>query len=146
MIRLATSADLAAMADVTMRSKAHWGYSQAFLDACRDELSATEDDLGPNLAVWDDGAIRGVAHVTIGADVAELELLFVDPVAMGRGIGAALFDWACARARACHSTRLGLDADPFAEPFYLRKGMQRVGDAPSATWPDRMLPRMEIAL
>lgn len=146
MIRPATPTDLAAMADVTMRSKAHWGYSTAFLDACRDELTPTEADLGPGLAVWDDGRIGGVALVRVPGEAAELFSLFIAPEAMGRGVGSALFDWACDHARQRGARSIGLDADPFAEGFYLRKGMQRVGEVPSETWPDRMLPRMELAL
>lgn len=146
MIRLATEADLPEMAEVTMRSKAHWGYDDAFLEACREELTPTRADLGPGLAVWDDGQIGGVALVKDTGETAELYALFIAPEAMGRGVGAALFDWCCDHARRLGATRIALDADPFAEGFYLRKGMQRVGEVPSQTWPDRMLPRLELAL
>lgn len=146
MIREARAEDLSAMADVTMRAKAYWGYSQAFLDACREELTPTEADLGPGLVVWDDGAVRGVALVKDARPIAELFALFIAPEAMGQGIGSSLLNWACDYARSLGANRIGLDADPFAESFYLRNGMQRVGEVPSETWPDRLLPRMERAL
>lgn len=146
MIREATAADLPALGDVAMRSKAHWGYSDAFLDACREELSPTEADLGPGLATWDDGTPRAVAHLVPDGAEAELYLLFVAPEAMGQGIGRALFRWAAETARAQGATRLALDADPCAQAFYERMGCRKVADVPSATWPDRLLPRMTLEL
>lgn len=146
MIRPANQTDLSEMADVTMRSKAHWGYDPAFLAACREELTPTVGDLGPGLAVWDEGRIGGVAWVKDTGATAELHALFIAPEAMGRGIGATLFDWCCTYACGLGADLIGLDADPFAEGFYLRKGMQRVGEVASLTWPDRMLPRMELVL
>ena len=146
MIRQATTLDLPDMARVTMAAKAHWGYSQAFLDACRDELSPKPADLGPGLVVWDEGGIRGVAHVIQDGDEAHLWLLFIPPDAMGRGIGKALFRWACDHARSQGATRLTLDADPYATEFYRRMGMTQTGEVPSATWPGRMLPLMALKL
>ena len=145
-IRQARAEDLATLGDIAMRSKAHWGYDEDFLDACREELSPTESDLGPGLMTWEDESPRAVAHLVMAGDLAELHLLFVAPEAMGRGIGRDLFGWACDHARAEGATRLGLDADPFATPFYEKMGCVQVGEVPSATWPDRMLPRMEYKL
>ncbi|MBV7407622.1 GNAT family N-acetyltransferase [Maritimibacter sp. DP1N21-5] len=146
MIRLATLDDLPAMANVTMAAKAHWGYDRVFLEACRDELSPKPADLGPGLALWEDEGVQGVVHVVIPGDEAHIFLLFVHPVAMGRGIGRALFDWALATARGGGASRLTLDADPYAEGFYRHLGMTRIGEVPSATWPNRMLPLMAIDL
>ena len=146
MIRPARAEDLLAIADATMRSKAHWGYSEAFLEACREELTATEADPGPGLMTWDDGSPRAVAHVIPGQPEAELYRLFIAPEAMGQGVGAALFRWAADYARATGAIRLGLDADPYATPFYEKMGCVQVGEVPSQTWPDRMLPRMELIL
>ncbi|EAQ14484.1 MULTISPECIES: GNAT family N-acetyltransferase [Maritimibacter] len=146
MIRPARPDDLATLGDVAMRSKAHWGYDADFLEACREELSPTAADLGPGLMTWEDEAPRAVAHVVMAGGVAELYLLFVAPEAMGQGIGRDLFGWACDYARGEGAERLGLDADPYATPFYEKMGCVQVGEVPSATWPDRMLPRMEYQL
>jgi hypothetical protein len=33
------------LSDLALRSKGHWGYDQAFLDACRAELTLTPEDI-----------------------------------------------------------------------------------------------------
>ena len=146
MIRPATLADLPDVARVTMASKAHWGYSQAFLDACRDELSPKPADIGPGLVVWDEDGIQGMAHVTLEDAAAHLWLLFIHPEAIGRGIGTRLFHWTCDHARSNGARRLSLHADPYAVPFYDRMGMAQTGEYPSTTWPGRILPVMSIDL
>jgi hypothetical protein len=39
-----------------------------------------------------------------------------------------------------------IDADPFAESFYLALGCERIGEAPSGSIPGRMLPRLRLFL
>jgi len=43
-------------------------------------------------------------------------------------------------------TRVVLDADPGAEPFYARFGARRTGEVPSGSIEGRMLPRMAFVL
>jgi GNAT superfamily N-acetyltransferase len=47
---------------------------------------------------------------------------------MGRGVGRALFERARELAAAAGATTFEIDADPNAEPFYLRMGARRVGE------------------
>lgn len=42
-IRPASPAEAADLAELTIRSKAYWGYDQAFLDDCRDALTLTAE-------------------------------------------------------------------------------------------------------
>ena len=44
-IRPAKSAEADFLSALALRSKAHWGYSAAFLDACKDELSFTAEQI-----------------------------------------------------------------------------------------------------
>jgi hypothetical protein len=41
---------------------------------------------------------------------------------------------------------MGVDADPFAAPFYKRMGMREIGVSPSGSIPGRFLPRLSIEL
>ena len=148
-LRPARTADLDALTGICLRSKAHWGYSAAFMEACRDELTMKPRDLHDAIVhlAEIDGRAVSVAQLRIVADgLADLDKLFVAPEAIGKGTGAALFGWAVETARAAGAQRLDCHADPFAEGFYVRRGMIRAGEVPSETWPDRLLPHMSLTL
>lgn len=147
-IRAAGLADLPALSDLCLSSKAHWGYDADFMDACRDELTLCPADLArARVVLLEEGDLPiGVAQLTLQGDAAELQKLFILPLAIGQGAGRALLDWAIRTARGSGAARLECDADPFAEGFYLRAGFRRAGIVPSATWPGRMLPRMALVL
>ena len=137
MIRDASPRDCEALSALAFTSKAHWGYDDAFMAACRDELTVRPADLTRvRVRVAVDDAIVGF-HGVEGDD---LSWFFVAPGAMGRGVGAALFADACATARAAGVERLSIGADPFAAAFYERMGAVRIGEEPSASIPGRMLP------
>src|SRR3546814_1487804 len=55
-------------------------------------------------------------------DEAEISLLFVEPAAIGRGIGRALWEHAVAKARREGLRRLKVLSDPFALGFYRAVG------------------------
>ena len=74
----------------------------------------------------------------------EIELMFVDPGRLRQGVGRALWRHLLDTAQALGVTRVLIDADPFAEPFYRAMGARRTGQSPSASIPGRMLPRLEV--
>src|SRR4051812_27147684 len=125
-----------------MRSKAHWGYDDAFMAACRDELTIRAEHI-PRVDVADvDGDIVGMVRLESGC----IEDLFVEPAAIGTGVGRALFRHVVRRAAAEGMARLSIDADPNAEGFYASMGAVRVGEAPSQSIPGRMLPLLELSV
>lgn len=145
MIRDATAADCPALSALAYASKAHWGYDDAFMEACRAELTVTGADLETvrvRVAIDAGGEIVGF-H---GVDDRELRWCFVAPGAIGTGVGRELFADACAIARERGLTVLEIESDPFAAAFYERMGARRTGEAPSASVPGRALPRYEIAV
>jgi hypothetical protein len=44
-IRNATKHEAGIISDLTMRSKAYWGYSNEFMQACRKELTVTPENI-----------------------------------------------------------------------------------------------------
>lgn len=68
----------------------------------------------------------------------ELDLLFVDNGAQGRGIGRLLVEHMTSRARAAGLDRVRVVSHPPAEGFYLRSGAQRTGtvgaNPPAVPW------------
>src|SRR5437660_617765 len=116
--------ELALLSDLCLRSKAVWGYDQAFLDACRAELTIHADELASSaLCVAEhDGALVGVAQIVVHGDVADLSKMFVEPSVIGLGVGKALFEWASSAAKNLGAHRLTIDADPGAVGFYRKMG------------------------
>jgi GNAT superfamily N-acetyltransferase len=142
-IRDATVDDCEALSALAFASKAHWGYDDAFMEACRDEVTIRPVDLErARLRVAIATEILGF-H---GIEGDELEWLFVAPAATGRGIGAALFADALDIARRAGVKTLRIDADPNASGFYERMGARRIGETPSASIPGRVLPVYAIGV
>jgi GNAT superfamily N-acetyltransferase len=131
------------LSNLALRSKAHWGYNDSFLAACKHELTIRRGEMAArHVTVAEvDGAVAG--HYTI--DGHELGQLFVDPAHIGRGVGRALWRHAVGVARELGIETLAIDSDPFAEGFYLAMGATRVGSVPSGSIAGRELPRLTFA-
>ncbi len=131
-----------------MRAKASWGYDEAFMAMCRAELTVTPELIAA-WTIWVGefaGEVAGMIALTSDGPNGELEDLMVDPVFQSRGVGAALMKVLVEECRRLGLDRIGLDADPNAEPIYRRLGFRTVGRSPSKSIPGRMLPRMERTL
>lgn len=148
MIRAARAGEAAAISALALRSKGHWGYPPEFLAACRDDLTveAAWCD-GVRLVVAEEaGTLLGYARVAGRPPVGELAGLFVDPPAIGRGVGGRLLRHAVAVAAGLGMRALEIDSDPYAESFYRHAGAVRVGAARSTVDPDRLLPRLLLTV
>ena len=147
-LRAARPDEAAVLSALCMRSKAFWGYDEAFMEACRQELALTPESMA-NAAVIvadRDGEAVGVVQVSIAGGIAVLEKLFVSPDVMGAGVGRLLFEWAkCEAVR--HGARvLTIDADPGAADFYRRLGATDDGWVSSGSITGRRLPRLRLRL
>jgi GNAT superfamily N-acetyltransferase len=145
-VRAGRRGEAGAISALALRSKGHWGYDAAFLEACRDDLTIDPDWCdGVRLVVAEeDGVLLGYARIAGGPPVAELAGLFVDPPAIGRGVGSLLLRHALGIAAGLGIDTLEIDSDPYAEPFYLHAGAVRTGAAVSTVDPTRLLPRLEL--
>lgn len=138
--------ELPQLSALCLRSKAVWGYDQAFLDACRTELTIRADELETTAlcAAEHDGALVGIAQITVDGRDADLQKMFVEPGMMGLGVGKALFAWAISSAKNLGARQMTIDADPGAVGFYKRMGAVEHGSAQSGSIPGRVLPRLQI--
>ena len=144
-----TAHDATALSELALRSKGYWGYDAAFLEACRDELTLTADQVAATRVVRaPGGAVRGfhlLAPDRAGdPDRGELLMLFVDPPAIGSGVGRVLVDDAIRHAARLGWSALRVESDPGAEGFYVAIGARRVGTVPSGSVPGRELPLLEL--
>lgn len=148
-IRPARSREAELLGDLAFRSKAHWGYSESFMSACRDELRVRRSaiEAGRVFVVEREGVAVGFYSLEdVGGGAVELGHLFVEPAAIGTGVGARLLRHACSTASELGWRRLLIQGDPHAERFYRRLGTRRIGQRESASIPGRQLPLFVIDL
>jgi GNAT superfamily N-acetyltransferase len=132
--------------EIAIAAKAHWGYEQEAVvrwaaqgDFSPEGLLAKEFFVGEL-----DGAAVAFASLVPGR-AAVLDDLWVDPAAMGQGVGAALFAAVAARAAELGGRSLEWEAEPHAVGFYERMGARRLRDSGPSEW-GRILPVMGIEL
>lgn len=147
-IRAGEAAEAAALTELALRSKGHWGYDAEFLAACREELTVRPADVAARrtAVAEEDGRILGFTTLDGEPPKGALGMMFVEPDTIGRGVGRRLFAHTMDEARRLGFTRLTIDADPNAEPFYRAMGAVRIGATPSGSIPGRELPLLEVAL
>ncbi len=147
-IRRARASEAPELTELSLRSKALWGYDAAFLARCRIAMQVKEANVEtqPHYVAEIDGRMAGFYGFEPLEDGVGLDYMFVDPEFIGRGVGRALMDHAVALARDLGHGTLTIVADPNAEGFYRRLGAQRVGSQASDVGPDRQLPVLRIDL
>ncbi len=141
-IRRAESADGAPIREIAVRSKGYWGYDRERLRAWAEKL----DLLGREIWIAEDRGkpVAWLALLPPDDGVVELDDLWVDAPAIGRGVGSELFRFARERARALGGSALRWEAEPNAVGFYERMGAETIGTATSS-W-GRRLPVMRVAV
>lgn len=149
LVRSACDHEASTLSDLALRSKSHWGYSPAFIDACRDELRWTADDIrhGCFIVAEAHGRIQGfyaIEHVSVTES--ELHSLFVAPDAIGKGYGRTLIEDAKTRARAGGARTMIIHGDPNAARFYTAAGAEQIGRRESDSIAGRFLPLFAIKL
>jgi GNAT superfamily N-acetyltransferase len=150
-IRPARPGEARLLSDLALRSKGHWGYSREFLEACRDELTYTEDLLRAEhmrfFVLEERSDVIGFhALERLDPTLVQLEALFVEPAQIGRGWGRRLIEHAKRTAADLGAKRMVIQGDPHAEAFYLAAGGVVTGRSESASIPGRFLPTFAIEL
>ncbi len=146
-LRPARATDCERLRDITVASKGSWGYPPAQTRAWVDglDISAAMLTRTETVVAETDGRVVAWAQLRAPtAGVCVFEHLWVDPAAMGAGVGTALFRWASARARALGATVMEWEGEPHAVGFYERMGGRRVRTVTSE-W-GRELPVMAVDL
>lgn len=136
MLRPARAEEAGLLSDLALRAKAHWGYDEAFLAAYRHALT---------VAVLGDQPV-GFSQLRRVDGAADLTDLWVDPHAIGHGIGRLLWERAVATARLLGAGELRVQSDPHAEGFYRAMGAERSGTQASTVIPGLELPLLRRIL
>lgn len=133
--------------EIAHAAKGHWGYDPVRVRDWAATLDFRPDAVpGRELFVAElGGEAVGVASILPEGSTFVLEDLWIDPPAMGRGLGSSLVRHTADRARELGATRLVWEAEPNAVGFYERLGAQRIGESEPGAW-GRRLPLMALDL
>jgi GNAT superfamily N-acetyltransferase len=147
-IRPARADEAELLTDLSLRSKALWGYDAAFLARCRAimNLKARNIESLPHYVAEIGGRIVGFYGFEPEAEGVGLDYMFIENEFIGRGVGRALWDHAVTIARSLGHAAVIVVSDPNAEGFYLRMGCRRVGTRQSELENGRQLPLLRYDL
>ena len=147
-IRPARADEAEILTDLSLRSKAFWGYDAGFLARCRAVMTvkARNIEIHPHYVAELDGRIAGFYGFEPEAGGVGLDYLFVETDLVGRGVGRALWRHAVDTARALGHPTLIVVSDPNAEGFYVKMGCRHIGTRPSELENARQLPLLRFAL
>jgi len=143
-IAAAIAADATRLTQIMRQSKAYWGYSAAQLKAWESELLISEahiiDYIVFKLIIG--GKVLGF-YSLLPRDGQQIwmENLFIHPSLIGKGYGSSLLQHAVEESKKRGFQEMGLEADPNAVSFYLRKGFSVIGQTPTSI-PGRFMPLM----
>ena len=150
-IRRAQPEDAKTLSLLSMRSKAHWGYNDAFMRACEEELSDSPEDVADKerhygVAEIDNKVVGFYRLEDTSQPKMSLLSLFIEPEIMGKGVGKSLFEDACDAAQSMGANSIDIQSDPYAETFYQKMGAKTVGKLESGSIEGRFLPLMTFEI
>jgi len=150
-VRAARAKDASVLSALALRSKAHWGHDQKFLNECRDELTYSDKQISNAQFEFYVFEMKQsiVAFYALEFDsphIAELEAMFIEPEFIGCGLGRKLFSHATSRCQTRAVNRLMIQADEFAADFYVAMGARQCGSRESGSISGRHLPLFEFKL
>jgi GNAT superfamily N-acetyltransferase len=150
LIRQARREEASLLSALTLRSKAHWGYDQEFMEVSKKDLEFRPAEFLPDFHVYVlevDGREAGFFSLKPGDNKSvEMEHLFVEPEFIGKGYRRKWWDYAVWLANRLGYVEITLASDPFAEQFYLKVGAVRIGEKESNSRAGRFLPVMRYAI
>jgi GNAT superfamily N-acetyltransferase len=150
-MRPAGGKDAPLLTALALRSKAHWGYTDEFITACREELTYTKEQLEApqvfgQICLSHELPIAFYVLEQTSADIAELDALFIEPEYIGKGIGRMLIEHAKEQAGRLGVVKIVIQGDPNAEPFYIAIGALPCGTRESGSISGRQLPLFILEL
>jgi GNAT superfamily N-acetyltransferase len=149
-IRAARADEAGPISALCFRSKAYWGYDDAFMALARASCTvhSAQIECGDVWVAEVDGRITGMVALAKLDEpgLVDLDKLFVEPAHIGSGAGRALMMFAIAEARRRGYARMAILADVNAAKFYEKIGATFVDERPSDAISGRNLPYFELTL
>ncbi len=127
--RKARVEELARINSLIAAAKGHWNYDPEYLSAALPLLRIGREWLEKHegYSIFWKGELAGFMGLEEEGDQWLLEHLWIDPAAIGQGLGRAAMDFALRLARSKGTRAIRLWPDPPAEGFYVRMGARFTG-------------------
>lgn len=149
-IRNAETSEAEVLTGITLRSKASWGYDADFMESCKTELTICAADISDSLniiRVIEYDVVEGFYFLRIkDSTKAKLRFFFIDPPYMRQGFGKLLFEDAVSVLKEKGYKTMDIESDPYAQGFYESMGAVCIGEIPSGSISERMLPHLEYRI
>jgi len=130
-IRKALPEEAAALSNIAIQAKAHWGYAKEQLEVWGREFLTMSSEYISDHYVWvaciHSGAV-GFSGVSINDAEAELDHLWVLPTYIGQRIGTQLLLYTAQRLQEMGYSEMVFTSDPHANGFYRKLGAERIGE------------------
>lgn len=147
-IEQAKDTDANELTNITLRAKAHWGYSEEQMEAWKDVLTIHADYIEQNevyILIQNEKIIGYYSYTRIDGEKVELDNIFLEPECIGKGYGKVMMQHFFEQVREDNYKIVRLEADPNAEQFYQKLGFRCI-DRLESSIQGRFLPIMELSL
>lgn len=142
-IKEANSSQADLLSKIAFESKKYWGYSDEFMEKCREDLTVTADYIENNLVkvIYSNQLVAGFYAFDI--KMMMLDALFVSPSFIDKKIGILLWNDLIDELKDRQINKFTFDSEPNAVGFYKKMGAVQVGETISSVDKTRRLPFME---
>ncbi|MEN1937475.1 GNAT family N-acetyltransferase [Paenibacillus sp. 102] len=132
------------LSHIALISKATWDYSEEFIQACKEDLTITEDYIVNNYVyVLENEGIKIGFFSFLRKQEDALDFLYLHPNYKGKGYGKLLWQSVVEKAAELGIKSFTIDSDPNAKGYYIKMGAKLIGETPSTVFKGRVLPLLQ---
>ncbi|PFZ89491.1 GNAT family N-acetyltransferase [Bacillus wiedmannii] len=142
-IRKALLSEENELSELALHSKATWNYSEAFILACKEDLTITEEYIKNNFVYVLENDNTKIGFFSFLRNENALDFLYIQPRYKGAGYGKILWEYVLEKANELGIKSFTIDSDPNAKGFYWKMGAKLIGETPSTVFKDRLLPLLK---
>ncbi|PFR32627.1 MULTISPECIES: GNAT family N-acetyltransferase [Bacillus cereus group] len=140
-VRKASLNEANELSHIALISKATWDYSEEFIQACKEDLTITDDYIMNNYVyVLESEGIKIGFFSFQRKEEDALDFLYLHPNYKGKGYGKLLWQSVVEKAVELGMKCFTIDSDPNAKGYYMKMGAKLIGETPSTVFKDRLLP------
>lgn len=143
-IRIANSCDAEVLSKLAIRSEAHWGYDNEFMERFTSLYRVTEEFIMNNATyiLQDGNNILGFYGILVDENETSLEYFFIDPQSIGKGHGKTLWTHTINICKLLSIKELSIVTSPHAKEFYIKMGAHPNGEVESLVKKGCNIPKL----